>query len=192
MEIKNIYPTVEKRNLFQQNLITYSKWGFIFAGMICTIINLFTRGQAWSIVVMWSMWLVWSQLISPDMVEYNRISQTIKFIINSCVLLGLIDVFLAPGWSVKVIVIICFSALILVSVLFFTDFETQRQNMFPMLNFCTLSLVAAIVGLLIEQSDDTYWTFVVMGSLAFLLLLAFIILLGKDFLIEIKKRFSSK
>ncbi|MGI6579212.1 MAG: DUF6320 domain-containing protein [Saccharofermentanales bacterium] len=192
MEIKNIYPTVEKRKLIRQNLMLYSKWSFIFAGLICAVINLFTGGKAWSIVVIWSMWLVWSQLISPDMVEYNRISQTIKFIINSCVLLGLIDIFLAPGWSVKVIVIICFSALILVSVLFFTDFETQRQNMFPMLNFCTLSLLASIVGLVIEQNEDTYWTFVVMGSIAFLLLLAFIVLLGKDFLIEIKKRYSLK
>jgi hypothetical protein len=68
---------IEKQNvlhILQQNLMICCKWTFLFAGFICAVVNLSTGGKAWSIIVIWSMWLVWTQLVSPDMVEYNRIS----------------------------------------------------------------------------------------------------------------------
>jgi len=192
MEIKNVYPTVGKKTLIRRWLTLSFKWVFLFAALICGVINLAIGGKAWSVVVIWSLWMVWTQFVNPDLVEYNRISQTIKFIVNSCILLGLIDLILAPGWSVKVISIICFSALILVSVLFFTDYRTQRQNMFPMLIFSLFCIIGSVIGLVARQNEDAVWTLTVTAAVAFFLLLFCALNLGRDFLTEMKKRFSVK
>jgi hypothetical protein len=194
MNIKSNYPMIEKQNvlhILQQNLMICCKWTFLFAGFICAVVNLSTGGKAWSIIVIWSMWLVWTQLVSPDMVEYNRISQTIKLIVNSCILLLLLDVIVISGSTKEAVAVTCFSALIFVSILFFTDFETQRQNMFPMLFFCVTCLIGSIIGLVTIHGGET-WTFAVLGALAVSLLIGCAAKLGKEFVRECKKYFCTK
>lgn len=190
MDVKLIYPIVDKQRLFRQKLTFYSQWIFILIGLASVIVNLILGGKAWSVIVIWSLRMVWSQLIYTDMVEYNRLSQTVKLIKNSCILLGLIDIFLASGWSVNVIAIISFSALVLIAILFLTDFKRQKQNMFPMLSFSLLSFLGSIVGLIWQQNPETYWPLIVMCVNSFSLLLICIILLRRGFWIEMKKRFS--
>ena len=190
MNIDIIYPPINKRHAGRQDLMVYCKWAFLFAGLICAVVNLSTGGKAWSIIVIWSMRLVWSQLVSPDMVEYNRISQTIKLIVNACILLALIEWLLVPGWAAEVVPIVCFFTLILVGILFFTDFQTQRQNMFPMLFFCVVCLIGSIIGLLARPVES--WPLAVMGAVALSLLIGCAAKLGKDFLKECQKRFCIK
>lgn len=191
MNIKMTYPSAKNRRTGKQTLISYCKWIFIFSGFICAVVNVSTGGKEWSIIVIWSMWLLWSQLVSPDMVEFNRISQTIKLIVNSCILLMLIDWLIVPGWAEMVVPIVCFSALILVAILFFTDFKTQRQNMFPMLAFCVVCLIGAAVGLAGQYLSDS-WPFAIMGAVALSLLVGCEIKIGKAFWGECKKYFSVK
>lgn len=191
MNVRITYPPAEKRHTAKQKLISCCKWTFLFAGLLCAAVNVSTCGKSWSLIVIWSMWLVWTQLVSPDMVEYNRISQTIKLIVNACILLFLVDVIAAPGWAIEVVSIVGFSALILVAVLFFTDFETQRQNMFPMLLFCAACLTGAVVGL-IGQHWTGSWTFTVMGTVALSLLVGCAVKLGKEFLTDFRKYFCAR
>lgn len=191
MLVKNIYPAPAKEKRARQRLIRILRWPFAFTAYLCPILNIATGGQAWSLVVLWSLWLTWSHVISPALVEVNRISQLIKLLTNASILLILIDLVLSPGWAVEVVPIVCFSGLLVAGILFFTDLERQRQNMLPMLLFCAAAIVSAVVGLIAWREQES-WPMVVMGALALALLIGCVCVLGIDFLRELKKRFYAK
>lgn len=163
----------------------------LFAALICPVLNLVTGGKAWSIVVLMGLYMAWVLVLSPDLVEYNRISQCIKLITCSCVLLALIDIFLAPGWAIEVVPIVCFAGLAVCGVLFFTDLERQKQNMLPMLLLILLALAGSIVGLSLWH-EESRWALAVMGVFAFSLLTACAAILGHGLLREFRRRFHTK
>ena len=192
MRIKISYPIPQKERLLRLRMIEFFKWPFAISAYICLILNAFvTGGRAWSVIVLWSLWIVWSNLISPALVEYNRISRFIKIISDACVLLILIDLLLSPGWAAEVAPIVCFSALMVAGVLFFTDFERQRQNFMPLLLLIIFSLGASVAGL-IFLSVERSWPLVVMGAVALALLVMCIFAPGMRFIWELKKRFHTR
>ncbi len=191
MKIDVVYPPRGKRRPQRRDLIAAARWPFLFAAYICPIVNLFTGGKAWSLIVLWSLLLVWKLLLSPDLVEYNRISQVIKLIVYSVVLLCLIDRLLSPGWAIEVVPIVCFAGLTASGVLFFTDLERQKQNMLPLLLLSGLCLAGAVAGLIFWH-EESRWAFAVMGAFAFALLAACFAVLGPDMLRELKKRFHTQ
>lgn len=191
MQIDIVYPEKTKEALQRSRVLKLARWPFLFAAYLCPIFNLYFGGRAWSVVVLWALWMVWSLLLSPDLVEYNRISQTIKLVEYACVLMILINVFLSPGWAVEVVYIVCFSALILTAILFFSDLNKQKQNMLPMLLFIAISIAASIVGLTLWKGKSM-WPAMLAGVLALALALACYSVLGRDFLVEFKKRFHTK
>ena len=67
---------------------------FLLSALLCVTINIWAGGKAWSIIVLWSLYMIWTLFIHPDMIEYNRISQFTKVIVQSCIMLVLIDVFI--------------------------------------------------------------------------------------------------
>ena len=96
MKIERTYPLPSKPHFQHQQVIRWAKWPFLAAAYLCPILNLALGGKPWSLVVLWSLWIAWSSLVSPDMVAYNRISQLAKLLFQSCVLLILIDLCLGP------------------------------------------------------------------------------------------------
>ncbi len=191
MNIKITYPTITKHALQRQDIIRWAKWPFLAAAYVCPIVNLWLGGAAWSVVVLWSLWLVWSLGLSTDLVEYNRISQFIKLIVNAAILLILIDVLLAPGWAATVVPIVCFGGLTVAGVLFFTDLDKQKQNVMPMLVLSAISFMIAAVWLLFWRQTSG-WSLIVMGALSLALLVACFFVLGFGLLRECKKRFHIK
>ena len=200
MEIKQIYPEVSKYRRKARSLIRWSQYLFLFVGFICFVLNVINGGAMWSLVVIWSLWMVWSQLLALDMVEYNRISQTVKLIENVCILLIIIGVFLAPGWAflvpgsgwaIETVSIVCFCGLAVLAVLFFTDFERQKKNMLPLLSLCMLCILASAIGLILWR-EASRWAFAVMGVFAFALLTACAVKMNGEFIKEFRKRFSVK
>lgn len=191
MDIKIIYPPVSKRTKRLAILAAVLRVLALIACVVCPVVNLCIGGKAWSIVVIMGVYMLWTLVLSPDLVEYNRISQFIKLVLCACVLMGLIDFFLAPGWALDVICIVAFGALVVCAVLFFSDLERQKQNMMPMLTLILLCLIgcATGVGLWREQAR---WSILVMGGIALALLIACIGILGKDFIRELKRRFHTK
>ena len=159
-------------------------------GILCAALNLSIGGQAWSIVVLWSLWMVWSNLFAPALVEFNRISQTIKLIAQICILLMLINGLLAPGWAAMVVPIVCFSGLSLTGLLFFTGFDRQRQNGMPMLLLSAVCLAVAIPGLFVWPVQ-TRWVLGVMGALALILFAACCSRLGPDLIRNFRKYFKA-
>ena len=196
MEIKITYPERSDkgfRKQFQRHkVISWAKWPFLFAGYICPILNIAIGGPAWSVIVVWSLWIVWSFTFSPDLVEVNRISLFVKSITNASILLILIDVFLAAGWALEVVPIVGFSGLAVAGALLFTDIDRQKQNMMPIITLIFISLISSVMGHIIWRDEEEKWALAVMGAFAFALLAAGIAVLGYDFIREIKRRFHTK
>lgn len=191
MKIKITYPKVSPKIIKHQRLINFMKWPLLIAVVICPIINLITGGKAWSLVVLMSIYMAWDLGISRDLVEYNRISQFVKLITLTSLLLITIDVFLAPGWALEAVPILIFSGLIVTSVLFFTDIEKQKQNIFPFLFLILLSIFSSIIGLSFYHEKDS-WPLTVMGIVALFLLITLSITLKENIINELKKGFSVK
>lgn len=191
MKIKITYPKVSPKIIKHQRLINFMKWPLLIAVVICPIINLIIGGKAWSLVVLMSIYMTWDLVISRDLVEYNRISQFVKLITLTSLLLITIDVFLAPGWALEAVPILIFSGLIVTSVLFFTDIERQKQNIFPFLFLILLSIFSSIVGLSFYHEKDS-WPLTVMGAVALFLLITLSITLKENIINELKKGFSVK
>lgn len=191
MKIKITYPKVSPKIIKHQRLINFMKWPLLIAVVICPIINLITGDKAWSLVVLMSIYMAWDLVISRDLVEYNRISQFVKLITLTSLLLITIDVFLAPGWALEAVPILIFSGLIVTSVLFFTDIERQKQNIFPFLFLILLSIFSSIVGLSFYHEKDS-WPLTVMGAVALFLLITLSITLKENIINELKKGFSVK
>ena len=191
MKIKITYPKVSPKIIKHQRLINFMKWPLLIAVVICPIINLITGGKAWSLVVLMSIYMAWNLVISRDLVEYNRISQFVKLITLTSLLLITIDVFLAPGWALEAVPILIFSGLIVTSVLFFTDIERQKQNIFPFLFLILLSIFSSIIGLSFYHEKDSC-PLTVMGVVALFLLITLSITLKENIINELKKGFSVK
>ena len=191
MKIKITYPKVSPKIIKHQRLINFMKWPLLIAVVICPIINLITGGKAWSLVVLMSIYMAWDLVISRDLVEYNRISQFVKLITLTSLLLIIIDIFLAPGWALEAVPILIFSVLIVTSVLFFTDIERQKQNIFPFLFLILLSIFSSIIGLSFYHEKDS-WPLTVMGVVALFLLITLSITLKENIINELKKGFSVK
>lgn len=191
MKIKITYPKVSPKIIKHQRLINFMKWPLLIAVVICPIINLITGGKAWSLVVLMSIYMAWDLVISRDLVEYNRISQFVKLITLTSLLLITIDVFLTPGWALEAVPILIFSGLIVTSVLFFTDIERQKQNIFPFLFLILLSIFSSIVGLSFYHEKGS-WPLTVMGAVALFLLITLNITLKENIINELKKGFSVK
>lgn len=191
MKIKITYPKVSPKIIKHQRLINFMKWPLLIAVVICPIINLITGGKAWSLVVLMSIYMAWDLVISRDLVEYNRISQFVKLITLTSLLLITIDVFLVPGWALEAVPILIFSGLIVTSVLFFTDIERQKQNIFPFLFLILLSIFSSVIGLSFYHEKDS-WPLTVMGVVALFLLITLSITLKENIINELKKGFSVK
>ena len=191
MKVNITYPPVTKRKLQRKRVLMIARWPMLFAAFICPVINLVTGGKAWSVIVLMSLYMVWTLGFATDLVEYNRISQFIKLITETCILLILIDVLLAPGWAIEVVPSVCFGGFVVVGILFFTDLRRQKQNMLPMLSMIFLALISSIVGLILWH-EESRWALAIMGAFAFALLVACIVILKTEFVRELKRRFHVK
>lgn len=188
MKCEIIYPAPSRKKQWMVRTRRIVKWAFLFTAFICAVVNLSTGGKAWSAVVLWSLWLAWSLVFSPDLVEYNRISQLVKIVAGACVLLILIDVLLSPGWALSVVPDVCFGGIAVVGALLFTDFERQKQNVMPLL-WMTVGALAAAGVLLWLRRGYIGWEVYMMGAFATALIVACAAALGFDMLRQLKKHF---
>lgn len=191
MKIKEIYPKIEKKVELKKHLYNAIRFTLMFIGIICFVLNLVIGGKLWSLLVMWSLLLIWRQFISIDMVEYNRMSQIVKLVFNSSILLIIIDRFLISGWAIEVVPLVCFGGITLIGILLFSDFERQKHNTVPVIIICILCIISAIIGLSVWK-EETRWALALMGTFASILLFAYISKQGIEFINELKKIFSTK
>lgn len=169
-------------------MLSVVRWPFIAAALASIIVNLAVGGPKWSIIAVLSLYITWSLILSPDLVEYNRTSQSIKITLWSCILLTLIDIFIVSGWAIFVVPLVCFGGLLICAILFFTDIETQKHNMLPLILFIFAALIGSSIALYFHHGEGS-WPLIVLGSFSLLLLISLIIVLGQDFRRELQRRF---
>lgn len=188
MQIKITYPKPQKKKSHRGLVIEIGRNLFLLAAVLCAAINIWAGGKAWSVIVIWALYMAWSLLVHPDMIEYNRISQFTKAIVQSCTMLVLIDVFITSGWAANVVSIICFGSLIAVCLLLYTDFERQRHNLLPVILLSILSLTVSAV-LVIIQKGKVSWQVPVTFVLSFAVLAACMKTMGENIRSELRKMF---
>jgi len=191
MEIKNTYPTIEKKKITRRDIINFTKWLFFFASITVITINFLVGGKAWSVIVVFSMWILFRQLVFPDMVEYNFVNQIIKFSINSSILLVLIDLLLQPGWIINVLPHIFTGIFVLVGTLFFTDLERQKKNLLFTAFIAICALISSLIYLIVEGLKGN-WTVSVLFVTSVVYLVTAYIKLRFDFVKMVKGYFSVK
>ena len=191
MHVKITYPSVEKSKFGRQKLLRILRWPFWGVAIASTITNLCIGRPYWFIVVLMSLYIVWKLVFAIDLVEYNRMSQSIKVVLYSCLLLTLIDITLADVHAMLVVPIVCFSGITVCSVLFLTDFETQKHNMFPLILLMFFAILASAICLIFWPEYDN-WPFIVLAAISAVMLIAFIVILGSDFRREMQRRLHIK
>lgn len=191
MKIKITYPAIAKKTMKHQKFMNIAGWLMVSAAIVCPIINFYFGGKPWCLVVLVALYMLWTMVFSPDLVEYNRLSQFIKFLVCSCIILAAIDIMLLQGWAIIVVPIILCMGLGISGVLFFTDLEKQKQNMLPMLLLIVFSIIGSIAGLCLFTGKAQIVLFL-MGFIALALLAMCIITMGNEFIRELRRRFHIK
>lgn len=192
MRVKNTYPKITKVSRSRKRMLKIIRWPFLATSVAATIVNLCIGGPLWFILVILTLLVVWKLVLCPDLVEFNRISQSIKATVWSCILIVAVDLLLVNNrFAMFVVPIVCFAGLASCAILFFTDLEIQKHNMLPLINFIFISIIGSTIALHFYQNAYR-WPLIVLFSLATLFLLSLIIVLGQDFKIEMKRRFHIK
>ena len=73
MDVTIAYPAIRRRLLTEQRIRGFFFWLFLAAAVACGIVNLCVGGKAWSLVVVWSLWLAWSGIITRPPVSYTHL-----------------------------------------------------------------------------------------------------------------------
>lgn len=191
MNVNITYPPIKRGSFLRRRLLRILRWPFILAAIACVVVNVCIGGVVWSPIAIVGLFAVWKMVLSPDLVDYNRTSQFIKTVVYILILLAMIELLIVPGWAAFVIPIVGFTGVAIGGVLFFTDMETQKHNMLPLVLFLVFAIIGSTIGLTLWH-EKNFWPFIVLDSVSVLLLLALIIVLGGDFLRELKRRFHIK
>ena len=169
-------------------MLSILRWPFLSAATACMVVNLAVAGPLWGVIAVLVLYIVWRMILSPDLIEYNRMSQSIKIVVWTSILLTLIDILLVHSFSLFVVPIVCFSGLVVSIVLFLTDLQRQKHNMMPLILFEMASIIASVIVLCV-WNDPNNWPYIVLLCLSVVGFLTKIIVLGRDFKIEWQRRF---
>lgn len=191
MDINKSYPKISKRLFVVQKIRRLLAYIFLISSLICVFLNLVSGGQAWSIIVICAEWLFWTNILSRPLIENNVHGRISQLVWSACILLVLIDLFFSTesflGWAPFVILIIYFSLMILLSIIFFSSFSKQKRNLMPLFWLIAGSLIINIFsfsGLIAIK-----WPTIALGSMSIVFLAVGIVWLRKPLIYELKKRF---
>ena len=191
MEIKITYPPRKRLHQFKNVCRRIYNIIFLLALIVCPLINIWLQGTAWSVIVIFSLYLVWSSFVSPSLYELNRTYQSIKLFLDVLILLILVNVIFSRGWGLTVIPIVAFGGLIICSTLFFSDFQRQKHNAVPFVLVALLCLGAGLFGMFSELVE-TKWMYVVLASLSLAALVVSLVFLRKTVWQDLKKQLNAK
>ena len=191
MHVKNTYPSIKKDRTRRRTVLSVFRWPFIVSAIASAIVNICTGIPLWSVIVVFSLYVVWDMFISPDLVEYNIISQSVKGLMYACILLALIDIVLVNGFALHVIPIVGFGGLAVCAILFLSNIKTQKYNMIPLINFIFVSMIGSAIALYFHHGVED-WPFIVLLGLSVVFLFVLIIVLRDDFRREFQKNFHVK
>jgi hypothetical protein len=183
------YAPKGRNGRFIYRLRQITRWLMLLGFIACPAVNYLTGGPAWSIIVMVSIAFA-RTYVSPDVIEFSTIGQSMRIGAFAIVLTTLIGVILSPGWLGFVLPIIGFSTLILTGIFFFINVERHRNNIMPLIWEILIAIVACIV--VYVRDGRLNWPMVTMGSLALVMAISGIFAFHKDIRRELKKRLHTR
>lgn len=189
MNIKVVYPAKNIRRDLRRNAIYWAKWPFLLAALSSVIVNILVKGPAWSAIALWGLWMVWSFVFTPTLIENNRTSIAVKSSIHTTIMVVIVYL-VFPLWpGIEVASLVVGAGLITTATLFFTNVSRQKQNVFPLIIFIVIAIIFAGVSLFFRRKEPLGWAMIVAISLAAAIFLSTAIILRINFFREIKKRF---
>ncbi len=190
MDFEIVYPHIKKHSIAMLYVRYVFGLLFLTAAVVCPIVNIILKGKAWSVIVLWSLYMVWTLVLKAPLVERNLISQGVKLLVTTVILLILIDRLIYPGWAAFVVPIVAYASLIVLAILFFVNVSKQRHNVMPLIILTVLVAVASTVALFVFS--ETSWPMIVLAVTAAVLLAATVFILKTRLLSELVKRFHIK
>ncbi len=190
MDFEIVYPHIKKHSIAMLYVRTVFGLLFLAAAVVCPVVNIILKGPAWSVIVLWSMFMVWTLVLKAPLVERNLISQGVKLLVMTVILLVLIDRLIYPGWAAFVVPIVAYGALMVLAMLFFVNVSKQRHNVMPLLILTALAAVGSVVALFVFS--ETSWPMIVLAVTAGVFLVAAGIILKSRLISELVKRFHIK
>ncbi len=190
MEIKIVYPELGKKKLRGTRYLFVCGTAFAAAAVVSVLVNLAVGGKAWSVIVSAALLLIWKLALARDLVEYNRVSQSAKWLIGSCIMLILIELFLAPGWAVFVVPIVFGAGLLVSGTLFISDLRKQKHNMKPLLILIIIAFAGAAAARFFMKGLNI--PLIVLLALSAALLIALTAILKSFLLRELRCRLHTK
>jgi len=178
MNPKIIYPIPRNQSLFYRRFRFIMRIVFLVAAAACVIVNIFTHGKPWSVIVLWSLWMAWQLFFSPALVEFSIFSHAVRVSLYSIVLLWLIDHFLAPGWAQTVIPIVFFGFLLILFILFWSLNESRDRHLVSILLLGFLSVLTTPYSL--HDWPITNWIAFAFQVASFVLFIILIIINRKE------------
>lgn len=78
MDVKNTYPSVKNNFGGRRKAVLGLRWPFILLAIASIIVNICVGGPYWCVVAIFSLYAIWKIFVCPDLIEFNRISQSVK------------------------------------------------------------------------------------------------------------------
>lgn len=189
MNVKVVYPAKNIRHDIRRAAIYWAKPAFILAAIISAVVNILMKGSAWSVIVIWSLWMIWSFVFTPTLIEHNRTSIAVKSSIHVTILIVIIYM-IYPSWpGIEVASLVVVGGLIITAILFFSNVSRQKQNVFPLLIFIIIAIIFSVVAFVLRGQEPLGWAMIVSISVALAIFLSTAIILRINFFRELKKRF---
>ena len=102
MHVKQTYPSVKKGSKNRRRMLSILRWPFLFVSIAAIAVNIAVEGPLWGVIAVLTLYVVWRLILSPDLVEYNRMSQSIKIVTWASILLALIDILIVHSFALFV------------------------------------------------------------------------------------------
>ena len=179
-EIEISYP-VPRRRLLDLRRLRRAALRFLCAsGALCLFINLCTGGPAWSLVVLVSLWFVWTNLLARPLVEDGLAERISRLLLSACILVLTVELCFGGEYTGIVLPI-------LLAFLAGTAYLGRRRRLMPLLRLAAVSLLdilAAALGLL-PLNLPAAVTLLALGLAA---LLPALCLYRRELVLELQKR----
>lgn len=189
-DLRITYPHMNRKSLFEYRSRQVLRWLLLFAAIICPVVNFFTGGPLWSVVVIWAVIFVWNTLLSPDVLEFSALSALFRTSTYTLILLTLIGLLLSPGWLGFVLPIVGFGTLSVSALLFLVNFSKHKTDAMPLIFETLAALIAFIV--VWATTGVLNWPMKVMGSMSFFFIVFGLIAFHRSIWSEIKKRLHTR
>lgn len=147
-EIEISYP-VPRRRLLDLRRLRRAALRFLCAsGALCLFINLCTGGPTWSLVVLVSLWFVWTNLLARPLVEDGLAERISRLLLSVCILVLTVELCFDGEYTGIVLPILLACTL---AFLAGTAYLGRRRRLMPLLRLAAVSLLdilSAALGLL--------------------------------------------